>query len=69
MVLHPGLKLEYFQQYNWEQEWIDEVETLAQDEYIHMYEGKVESFKDTVEVQHGTQVHVCYYFVQDLLIL
>ena len=56
MVLHPGLKLEYFWQHNWEQGWIDEAEDLTREEYIRTYEDKVESFEDTVEVPDDMQV-------------
>jgi len=39
-VLHPGLKLEYFRQQDWEEEWVDNAESLVRDEYIAHYEGK-----------------------------
>ncbi|KAF8256682.1 hypothetical protein EI94DRAFT_1481590, partial [Lactarius quietus] len=29
LMLHPGLKLEYFRRFEWEQEWIDNAETLT----------------------------------------
>ena len=38
MVLHPGLKLEYFRQHKWEDEWVEEAENLAREEYIGRYE-------------------------------
>ena len=40
MVLHPGLKLEYFDQQGWEDEWVNNAENLVQEEYIIHYEGK-----------------------------
>jgi hypothetical protein len=40
IVLHPGLKLEYFQQKEWEEEWIDNAENLAYEVYVAQYEGK-----------------------------
>jgi hypothetical protein len=40
MVLHPGLKLEYFRQQGWEDEWVDNAENLVREEYIICYEGK-----------------------------
>jgi len=40
MVLHPGLKLEYFKQQDWEQDWVDNVENLVRNEYVIHYEGK-----------------------------
>jgi hypothetical protein len=39
-VLHPGLKLQYFHQQGWQDEWIANVETLVREEYAHNYEGK-----------------------------
>jgi len=40
MVLHPGLKLEYFRQHGWEEDWIDNAESLVREEYKTHYEGK-----------------------------
>ena len=40
LVLHPGLKLEYFRQQEWKEEWINIAEKLVHDEYTSMYEGK-----------------------------
>lgn len=37
LVLHPGLKLEYFQQKEWEQGWIDEAEELVREAYTTGY--------------------------------
>jgi hypothetical protein len=39
-ALHPGLRLEYFCQQDWEEEWIDNAENLVREEYIIRYEGK-----------------------------
>jgi hypothetical protein len=39
-VLHPGLKLEYFRQQDWEEEWVDRAENLVCEEYFIRYEGK-----------------------------
>ena len=33
-VLHPQLKLKYFQQRNWQKDCIDTAETIVQDEYV-----------------------------------
>ncbi|THU92633.1 hypothetical protein K435DRAFT_598527, partial [Dendrothele bispora CBS 962.96] len=33
MVLHPGLKLEYFRQHEWEEEWVRQAERLTRVEY------------------------------------
>ena len=38
MVLHPGMKLEYFRQHKWEDDWVDEAENLVREEYIGRYE-------------------------------
>ena len=40
LVLHPGLKLEYFRQQEWEEEWIDNAEDLTYKVYVAQYEGK-----------------------------
>ena len=41
MVLHPGMKLEYFRQNEWQQDWIDQAETLVRQEYETSYEDRV----------------------------
>lgn len=38
MVLHPGMKLEYFRQNEWEEEWIEQAENMVREEYIASYE-------------------------------
>ena len=38
-VLHPGLKLEYFRQQKWENDWIETAETIMHEEYTTTYEG------------------------------
>jgi hypothetical protein len=38
MVLHPGMKLEYFHNQKWEGEWIEQAETLVREEYTTKYE-------------------------------
>jgi hypothetical protein len=38
MVLHPGMKLEYFRNQKWEGEWIEQAEALVREEYIAKYE-------------------------------
>lgn len=40
IVLHPGLKLEYFCNQDWEQEWIDAAESLTREEYKESYENE-----------------------------
>ena len=39
-VLHPGLKLEYFRQHEWDEEWIDMAENLVREEYAVNYQNK-----------------------------
>jgi len=39
-VLHPGLKLEYFRQHGWEEEWVENAEALVREKYTTCYEGK-----------------------------
>ncbi|KAG8214766.1 hypothetical protein J3R82DRAFT_9859 [Butyriboletus roseoflavus] len=41
MVLHPGLKLQYFHLQNREDEWIEAAENLTREEYIDHYRNKV----------------------------
>ena len=38
MVLHPGMRLEYFCNQKWEEEWVEEAENLGHEEYILSYE-------------------------------
>ena len=57
IVLHPGLKLEYFWQQKWEPDWIETAENMTREEYIVTYEGRVKmsavsSAKDEVEVSN-----------------
>lgn len=40
LVLHPRLKLRYFRQKEWEEEWIDNAEDLVHKVYVTQYEGK-----------------------------
>jgi hypothetical protein len=40
LVLHPGLKLKYFRQKEWEEEWIDNAEDLVHKVYVTQCEGK-----------------------------
>jgi hypothetical protein len=40
LVLHPGLKLEYFRQQDWEEEWVNNAENLVREAYIIHYKGK-----------------------------
>jgi hypothetical protein len=40
MVLHPGMKCEYFWQQEWPDAWIETAETLVRDEHSTVYEKK-----------------------------
>jgi len=40
MILHPGMKLEYFRSQKWEEEWIMQAEDLVREEYAANYEKK-----------------------------
>ncbi len=39
MVLHPGMKLEYFCNQKWKEEWIEEAKSLVQEAYVAGYEN------------------------------
>src|SRR6266852_6888398 len=41
LVLHPGLKLDYFHVQEWKDKWIDVAENLVREEYIGEYENHV----------------------------
>jgi len=47
MVLHPGMKLEYFRNQKWEEEWIEQAENLVREEYISSYERVPEETNTT----------------------
>jgi len=40
LVLHPGLKVEYFRQQDWADEWIDNTIDLVCEVYVSCYDGK-----------------------------
>ena len=40
MVLHPGMKIKYFCNQKWEEEWIEQAESLVHEEYHAKYEKK-----------------------------
>jgi len=48
LVFHPGLKLEYFCQQDWEDEWIDVAENLVCKEYIDAYENQTVLGEDSL---------------------
>src|SRR5712672_4476679 len=49
MVLHPGVKLEYFRNHQWEGEWIEQAESLVHEEYHTRYEKKTASVEPFLE--------------------
>jgi hypothetical protein len=42
MILHPGMKLDYFCNQMWEEDWIEQAETLVREEYAAKYENPTE---------------------------
>ena len=52
LVLHPGLKLEYFRQQKWEPEWIKTAERMVRDEYSRTYEGRVKTSEATASAHN-----------------
>ena len=42
MILHPGMKLEYFRNQKWEEDWIEQAEILIQEVYAAKYEKATE---------------------------
>jgi len=49
MVLHPGLKLEYFRLREWEKEWIEQAEKMVREEYAANYEKAAAPEETSVE--------------------
>jgi hypothetical protein len=47
MVLHPGMKLQYFRNQQWEKDWIEEAERLVREEYHANYEKETSSVEPT----------------------
>lgn len=47
IVLHPGLKLQYFRNQQWEKDWIDEAKRLVRQEYHAHYENETPSVERT----------------------
>jgi hypothetical protein len=60
-VLHPGLKLEYFRQKDWEDEWVDNAEELVREAYCTHYEGK-----DTALTTNATTETVSTYIIDPI---
>lgn len=42
MILHPGMKLEYFHNQKWEEEWIAEANSLVREVYATKYEKEAD---------------------------
>lgn len=59
LVLHPGLKLEYFQLQKWEDEWIEAAENLVQEEYIDHYKDQVSPLTPAAHVSVENKVQQC----------
>ena len=55
MVLHPGMKLEYFHNQKWEEEWIEQAETLVREEYTTKYE-KATDEPNTAALKNNSNV-------------
>jgi hypothetical protein len=58
MVLHPGMKLEYFRQHGWEEEWIDQAENLVREEYITKYEKE-----SPAAAEDKAEVRYCFIYI------
>ena len=50
MVLHLGMKLEYFKLNDWESDWIEQAESLVRDEYKSQYAPKATATVQTASV-------------------
>ena len=59
-VLHPGLKLEYFRQHEWDNEWIDMAEDLVREEYAVNYQKKENIPRNGNAGEHHNQVMYNY---------
>ena len=47
MVMHPGLKLQYFRELEWQKDWLEVAEELVRNEYRDNYEKETSSVKPT----------------------
>jgi len=56
-VLHPGLKLEYFKQHEWEKEWIEQAERLIHQKFLAKYTNK--GNKGEVSSETSSSATVC----------
>jgi len=54
LVLHPGLKLEYFRKESWEDDWIEQAENITREEYVLNYESRLPAKANTAATaSHG----------------
>ena len=60
LVLHPGLKLEYFRQQNWEEDWISNAEDLVCQEYFINYKGKEGPKATAPDAVRPLMLHMSY---------
>ena len=63
VVLHPGLKLEYFRNQQWEQEWITQAEKLVHDKYASHYQGTQEPPAKEMNASDGAAVSFSFAIV------
>ena len=59
LVLHPGLELKYFQQREWEKEWIKNTDNLVYKVYLTQYEGK----EDIIRANPGTPMEAVSHYL------
>ena len=54
MILHPQMKLKYFQHHKWSQEWIDTAEAILREEFLKY--DKTSSAQEQEQVRGGTSL-------------
>jgi hypothetical protein len=54
MILHPQMKLKYFQRNKWSQEWIDTVEAILREEFLKYDKPSSGQEQDQVQVTSWT---------------
>jgi hypothetical protein len=59
LVLHPGLKLDYFRVQEWEEKWIDTAENLVREEYISEYEDRTSVDDDNIADEASNSLIFC----------
>jgi hypothetical protein len=57
LVLHPGLKLEYFRKESWEDDWIEQAENITRKEYVlnYVYESRLPDKANTAATASPSQ--------------